>query len=134
MPKPPRSSVRLVRRREATRAALAADEDHARDTRISAGQSQFLDGVEYMRRGIRSGKTADQALDLAATPADRRPRAFLDGANAARALYASTPDPTHYARRAYAAYGLPAPERETTIAARNLENEIAWVARNMTRR
>ena len=97
---------------------------------VRAGaQSRFMDGFEYVLSGVRSGRTVDQALDLAATPEDRRPRAFMDGANAARAMYSSVGDSTGYARRSFAAYGLLVPTRDAAVAARNLENEVEWVTR-----
>ena len=129
--RPPRTSVRLVRQREAAHAALATDERIRHDERYLAGQrkQEFLDGVEYVRNRVKSGDTVEQAFDLATTPADRRSPAFVTGANAGRALHYPHPQSHDYARRAYAAYGLPYPGEDAKAVARNLENEIALAVR-----
>jgi hypothetical protein len=131
-PRAPRTSVRLVRQREAARAALAHDEILRHDARYLTNQrqQQFLDGVEYVRRGVRAGETAEQAFDLAASPIDRRPPAFMDGANAGRALHYAADQSQDFARRAHAAYGVPFSGPDKKAIARNLECEIALAVRN----
>jgi hypothetical protein len=129
--KPPRTSVRLVRQREAARAALATDDRLRHDERYLASQRKqdFLDGVEYIRKGVRSGDAVEQAFDLATTPGDRRSPAFVTGANAGRALHYPQDQSQDYARRAFAAYGLLYPGRDTKAIAKNLENEITLAAK-----
>lgn len=126
------TSVRLVRRRESQRAATIVDDERRRDDRYLTDQRrrQFLAGVKYVRDGVRTGYTAEQALDLAASPFDRRPPAFMDGANAGRALHYVAERSQDFARRAHDAYGLPFSGRDDEAVALNLENEIALAVRN----
>lgn len=43
----------------------------------------FAEGFDYVLRDFADGITVEASFDLATTPGNRRPRAFLDGANAA---------------------------------------------------
>ncbi len=73
----------------------------------------FMAGFDYVLADVACGSSPEQAFDLAATPANKRPQAFMNGAAAARDVLSgaakreeeSTPGRKSYARRLMEAHG-----------------------------
>lgn len=61
----------------------------------------FAEGFAYVLRDFADGITVEASFDLATTPANRRPRAFLDGANAAMHAVLGWLDYTHRLGKAH---------------------------------
>ena len=85
----PRSSIRAIRRRQDAlrdynRLTQERPEGPAGDERVS----WFMHGFEFVRRNVLAGYTPEESLDLS-TSVKGTPRAFADGADAARCLYNS---------------------------------------------
>lgn len=79
----------------------------------TTASENFVAGFEYVLRDWAAGITWEQSFDLASTPADRRPQAFLDGAKAAGNALAGWLDD---ARRAGKAHGLTVAAMDELVA------------------
>jgi hypothetical protein len=75
-----KSSIRSIRKRQSADAGAKRDAAKQYAGRVPA----FMAGFEYVCTDVESGTDPEISFDLATTPSERRPQAFMDGAAAAR--------------------------------------------------
>lgn len=73
----------------------------------------FIAGFDYVLADFAAGMHVEASVDLATTPADRRPQAFCDGARAAANAVLGWTGEVHRVGRAY---GVPAGELDWALA------------------